>query len=372
MKTARLMAGWLVLCLCGAAAAGAPELITRIRQQRYHAAAELLKAGADPNARDNHGWTALHHAAGLGLLQCVGLLIEAGADLEAADELKVRPLHRAVVNGHRAVVERLLDAGADMSATDLEGKTALHMAAQAGQLDVARLLLDRGAPVNPVDEHDQTPLEYAKSSTGRRRVDLVGLLRRAGGKPGRYVKAMALYRKRKAGELPRCRGYLDTVWGMNRQQVIDVQPDVQPVKGNRDLVLRTEVAGLDANVFFQLPEGLLNGAVVVFSAPRVYGDNAKVLADYERLVELLSHKYGEPYDRKRVWKTASNSYRLAESTAVGSGLLTLQTTWETDWTQIVLTCLGDSGQPRITLAYKAVVKVGAEKKAIDRDALDDL
>jgi len=43
----------------------------------------LLERGADPNARDNAGLTALHLAAGNGWVDCARALLEAGADANA-------------------------------------------------------------------------------------------------------------------------------------------------------------------------------------------------------------------------------------------------------------------------------------------------
>lgn len=46
----------------------------------------LLKNGANINARDNFGRTALHWAAECGETECVKLLLEDGAEIEAVDD----------------------------------------------------------------------------------------------------------------------------------------------------------------------------------------------------------------------------------------------------------------------------------------------
>lgn len=95
------------------------ELIAAVLEPRDDRVEELLRSGADANARDPvSGLTALMIAAG---------------------------------HSRPAMVARLLDAGADPRAVDGQaGSTALHKACQGGSLESARLLLDAGAFVDAV------------------------------------------------------------------------------------------------------------------------------------------------------------------------------------------------------------------------------
>ena len=87
----------------------------------------LIEAGADPEARGEWEWAALHYAAAWNANHAVAAaLLEAGANLEARDEDGWTHLHRAAQSGVPSVVAALLDAGADFEARDESGRTPLH------------------------------------------------------------------------------------------------------------------------------------------------------------------------------------------------------------------------------------------------------
>jgi outer membrane protein assembly factor BamB len=71
-----------------------------------------LEKGADVNARNRYGASALTFAADKGHARIVRLLLDRGADLHAQDTFyKMRPLDMAIMNGHAAVAVLLLERG---------------------------------------------------------------------------------------------------------------------------------------------------------------------------------------------------------------------------------------------------------------------
>lgn len=104
------------------------------------AARVQLTAGADVDALDRYGQTALMLAAHGGRLALVELLIEAGADLNATAKYRLSALMLAIIAGHAEVARRLIRAGADLAITGtgapgFHGKTA-HDLARARNLDL--------------------------------------------------------------------------------------------------------------------------------------------------------------------------------------------------------------------------------------------
>jgi ankyrin repeat protein len=110
---------------------------------------EFLRLGADPNERDERGftpllWTALRGAVA-NQVPVVEALIDAGADPNAVtDKGDSTVLMWAVQSGNLDVICALLKGGADANRAADE-VTPLMVAARGGLEGVVRLLLDVGA-----------------------------------------------------------------------------------------------------------------------------------------------------------------------------------------------------------------------------------
>jgi cytohesin len=122
----------------------------------------LVAAGADVNARDEHGNTPLKYASAEPVPGAIRKLIELGADVNLADDRGFTPLHCAAGHGFYAeaveMAEALLTRGADVNARSRElGVVPLHEATGG---DVIRLLLARGADPHVRSDAGLSPLEY--------------------------------------------------------------------------------------------------------------------------------------------------------------------------------------------------------------------
>ncbi len=122
-----------------------------------------LRSGADVNAAQGDGFTALHWAAKTGNREVAEVLIAAGADLEATTRLGSHmPLHVAAAAGKAGVAEALLLAGAPADPFTSTGAQPLHLAATAGVPEVVSSLLAHGASVDAREEEwGLTPLMFA-------------------------------------------------------------------------------------------------------------------------------------------------------------------------------------------------------------------
>ncbi|KAL2258429.1 hypothetical protein VTK26DRAFT_8268 [Humicola hyalothermophila] len=119
----------------------------------------LLRYGADVNAADSLGRTALHHAAVFTSGERIRALIaaaqeaEVSVDVDARDRSGWTPLHHACLwgfwgerGGQAATARWLIDqCGADVRARTAGGWTPLGLAALAGNADLVEALIERGA-----------------------------------------------------------------------------------------------------------------------------------------------------------------------------------------------------------------------------------
>jgi len=122
-----------------------PEWEDAARRGDADALRARLEAGADPDARDGHGQTALMIAARSGHLAAVLVLLGAGADLDATAKYGLSATMLAVVNEHAEVARALARAGADLrlvgsGAPGFAGKTAAALARDRGLVELARSL----------------------------------------------------------------------------------------------------------------------------------------------------------------------------------------------------------------------------------------
>ncbi|MDX1495148.1 MAG: ankyrin repeat domain-containing protein [Longimicrobiales bacterium] len=183
LRSHGLMAAFATLALWAAVPADSPVADAAMKKNVAQVRA-LLESGADVNAAQGDGMTALHWAAEHGNAELAEMLLHAGANPAALTRLgDYTPLHLAARGGHGGVVARLLDAGADAEArTSTGGVTPLHFAAGSGSVPAVRALLEAGAEVDVADQaRGQTPLMFAASAG---RVAVLETLLAAGAEPG--------------------------------------------------------------------------------------------------------------------------------------------------------------------------------------------
>jgi ankyrin repeat protein len=214
----------------------------------------LIDAGANVNAVDKFGASALDLAAWRGKREFVDLLLAKGArvpetgpqwhallseaasqglaalfrrltdkaqDLKALDVSAGSLLQAAAAGGSAEIVGVLLDKGFDLSRPDRFGWTPLHYAARDGRTEAARILLERGAPIDARTAMGQTAYNVAQE----RAMDAVAALLAAKGADRSGIRFPALEGDY-LGQKPPAReaelfapGIVSSIWGLHSTAV---------------------------------------------------------------------------------------------------------------------------------------------------------
>ena len=155
----------------------------------------LIQNGANLDAKDHLGNSALHIASSMGLLKIVTTLLENGIAVDSLNDLYETPLIIACQEGHLKIVNTLLEFGAKSTSInildfmhenqhknphdyasvvtelikrgacietrDANENTVLHFAAAMGHSELMKLLIENGCDVNAINDENDTPLNSA-------------------------------------------------------------------------------------------------------------------------------------------------------------------------------------------------------------------
>ncbi len=117
----------------------------------------LIDRGADLDAVNDHGHSALSLASNGERFDVVRMLLDAGAN---PDPLKWTPLMRVVALGTIAEVQSRIESGDDLTVRDRWDRTAWLLCLLTGDIAKAELLLTAGARLADCGSHGRTALTY--------------------------------------------------------------------------------------------------------------------------------------------------------------------------------------------------------------------
>ncbi|KAL7037793.1 hypothetical protein ACKWTF_009356 [Chironomus riparius] len=150
-----------------ASAFNAPKILTILTNQ-----------GADVNARDSRGYTALHYAAQKGHQKVLFLLLHNqnnSINLRTNDQQTALIL--ASIYGHEQCVKALLffaehtHTALDVNSQDKDGMTALHYGSQFGYNGIVENLLEYQAKATIKNHIGKIPVDYARNSIIKKKLE---------------------------------------------------------------------------------------------------------------------------------------------------------------------------------------------------------
>ena len=154
---------------CGSSSSEDRALLNAVTAKNYVTVSQLLRQGANPNAKDDCNVSAVTYAAALHRPDILKELITAGADVDAIDSCYNRPPLLWALDssndenkeGVYEVVKLLAQAGADVNLTGTSRQTPLILAVSLGLDNVAKLLVSKGAHINAEDDEGKTAYSHA-------------------------------------------------------------------------------------------------------------------------------------------------------------------------------------------------------------------
>ena len=131
---------------------GRTPIFYAVEQNQEDALRTLLLLGADPNAQDNQGVTALMRASAKGRQNCVDVLLrQKNIKVNTKDFQDRTALTYSVYADELGPAQALVKAGADINGRDKSGNTALMSAVKAKNDRMALFFIQQGADLTPAN-----------------------------------------------------------------------------------------------------------------------------------------------------------------------------------------------------------------------------
>jgi uncharacterized protein len=125
-----------------------PPLVAAARDQQQSLALSLIDQGANVNATEPDGTSALMWAVHFDEVPLVERLIAAHANVRAVNAYGATPMYEAAIFADTAVIKKLVRAGANADWANAQGETALMIVARTDNVAAAKFLIRHGANVN--------------------------------------------------------------------------------------------------------------------------------------------------------------------------------------------------------------------------------
>jgi ankyrin repeat protein len=139
------------------------------RLNRVDNVRELVERGAELNAIDDYGATILHaQFRDVPYLPVVRELLRLGANVDARAGNGKTALMMAVEQVRPDIVQELIARGASVNIADEDGKTAVMYAAMTGRLDCIPILVAGGADLSLRDRRGESAMDLVEGRNADR------------------------------------------------------------------------------------------------------------------------------------------------------------------------------------------------------------
>ncbi|KIE06236.1 hypothetical protein NF27_AW00010, partial [Candidatus Jidaibacter acanthamoeba] len=121
------------------------NFLTVVKQGKVKEAEGLLLQGANINAIDRLGGTALHLATRRKNVKMAKLLLEQPLiNINIKDWDEQTPLQNALYNGYDEIAKLILEHNPGVKTADIKGNTVIHLCLIGSKINLIPLLVERG------------------------------------------------------------------------------------------------------------------------------------------------------------------------------------------------------------------------------------
>lgn len=157
---------------------GATPLILATLKGSLRICQMLIEHGANINARNLNGHTAVKYAGSKNHKELLQYLLDCGGDPNARDHIGDTPLHRVSSMTHHECLRILLthpksSAKILINAQNNFGNTPLHLACEEDDATGSLMLIDHGASVEILNKEKASPLDVCKPPLQRKLVEYI-------------------------------------------------------------------------------------------------------------------------------------------------------------------------------------------------------
>ena len=178
------------------------------------------------------------------------------------------------------------------------------------------------------------------------------ILKWLSGKPDADLDAAYKNRLSKWAAFRSTDGYNTAKWGMTLK---DVQKAVKGLKKKKDAHIQLlEFAGFEAQAEYVFSEARLTS--VVISPAKTFIMSDKYLTIYDRVIDLLQQKYGDPDENETEYTGLGETYEEhgIPGAALRIGRLKKRAVWESEKTRIEVVLGSNELQPEILVIYRSL------------------
>lgn len=149
------------------------EFLSIVKNKNTSVVSYFIRQGADVNATDDRGATAIMHAAASSSKSVLELMIRAGANVLKKDSNNNTAIFYAIDNADLEVMRFLVAQGVDIDAKNAAERSAFWFAARNKSTKLLETMIRLGAEINIKDFTGRTPLHQAILGNKVANVDLL-------------------------------------------------------------------------------------------------------------------------------------------------------------------------------------------------------